>query len=431
MSVTRIAVLFSLAVLGATAPLPAQTGAQRGAALPSESMLSRRGLTRRWWGHATINDNRDKLAFITADESFLFAQSSAGAVTAFDCETGKLLWDRSVGYRDRAVYRATFNDDYLFVINGLKLYAVRKLNGDIVWELTLPGQPSTSPVADEKRVYVGFLDGSQYAFDLEKIRDYYSQGLLPQYSDATVTWRYRTSHAITVPAVPVGEMVAFATKGGLLYCIGAVDHKLVFEFETDAPLTAPVIRFKNNLLLASEDSNFYSLNASNGKLDWEFTTGNVIHNAPVLIEDEVYLLPVRGRMFKLSAATGRELWTQPQTRIEAFLSASVQHLYVAGHGNMLRIISRATGEDVGEFPLDRFTRYVTNTRSDRIFLGTERGLLMCLHERGRDFPRFHLHPERQPLLPEFAAEGSDAETPADAPATDAPAETEAPDKDAK
>jgi outer membrane protein assembly factor BamB len=431
MSVARIAVLFSLAVLSATAPLPAQTAPGRGPVLPTESLLNRRGLTRRWWGHATINDQRDKLSFLTADESFLFAQSSAGAVTAFDCETGKLLWDRSVGRRDRAVYPATFNDEHLFVINGLKLFAVRKINGDIAWELNLPGQPSSSPVADSKRVYVGFLDGSQYAFDLEKIRDLYSKGLLPQYSDATVTWRYRTSHPITVPAVPVGELVSFATKSGLLYCVGAADHKLIFQFETDAPLTAPVARYKNNLLLASEDSNFYSLNSTNGKLGWEFTTGNVIRTAPVLIEDEVYLLPERGRMFKLSAETGRELWPRPQTRIESFLSASSHRLFVVDHDNNLRILSRATGESEGEFPLERFIRHVTNVRSDRIFLATERGLIMCLHERGRDFPRFHLHPERQPILPEFAPEGSDAETPAESEPADASAENAAPDKDAK
>ena len=29
---------------------------------------------------------------------------------------------------------------------------------------------------------------------------------------------------------------------------------------------------------------------------------------------------------------------------------------------------------------------------------------MCLHERGREFARYHMHPDRQPILPDFAPE---------------------------
>ncbi|MFN0054652.1 MAG: PQQ-binding-like beta-propeller repeat protein, partial [Planctomycetales bacterium] len=316
----RILLLSLAALLVADFPIAAQTAARGGSKLPSESSLNRFGLTRRWWGHATVNFNRDKLVFLTVDEEYLFLQSSAGVVTAFDCETGRQLWARTLGSRDRPTFRASLNDELLFVVNGMKLYAARKKTGDIVWELNLPAQASSSPVADDERVFVGFLDGSMYAFDLEKIQDRYSAGLLPQYSAETVLWRYRTNRPITIPAVPGGKLVAFASQNGSLYSLAADTHRMVFQFETDAKLSAPMVRYENNLLLASEDSNFYSLNLLNGKPAWQFTTGVVIRKAPVLIEDEVYLIPERHNLYKLSAEKGVAEWKQPE--IDTFLSAS-------------------------------------------------------------------------------------------------------------
>jgi outer membrane protein assembly factor BamB len=408
MSVMRMTVLMCLAVTFAVAPSPVRAqSATTGLSLPAEPMLNRRGLTRRWWGHAVMDSQRDKLLYLSVDEGFLFMQSSAGVVTAFDCETGKQLWARSIGVSDRTIYPATLNDEMLIVINGLQMYGVRKTTGDILWELKLPRQPSASAVADEDRVYIGFQDGSMSAFDLKTIRELFSSGMLPQFANQTVKWRYRTSRPITVPALPDGNLVAFASGNGSVYSVHAEDRKLSFQFETDAALSAPMIRYRDQLLLASEDAHFYSLKAINGHPAWEFATGDVIRKAPILIDDEVYLLPDQGRLFKLSAATGKELWARPKPRTRSFLSASARHVFIAGNDNALKILSRVSGETVGEFPLDRFTVHLTNDRNDRIYVATESGVLMCLHELGRDFPRFHLHPDRAPVLPDLAPDSFD------------------------
>jgi outer membrane protein assembly factor BamB len=357
-------------------------------------------------------------------------QSSTGVVTAFDCETGKQLWARSVGLSDRAIYPATMNDETLFVINGLKMFAVQKTTGDILWELVLPRQPSASAVADNDRVYIGFLDGSMYAFDLKTILDLHAKQMLPQFAVDAVKWRFRTSQPIIVPALPEGALLSFASRNGSVYTVSSEDRKLKFQFETDAALSAPMIHYKDQLLLASEDAHFYSLNATNGRPAWEFATGDVIRKAPVLIDDEVYLLPDQGRLFKLSAATGKELWPRPRPRTRSFLSASARHLFVTGHDNTLQVLSRGSGGLEGEFPLERFTVHLTNDRNDRIYVATESGLIMCLHELGRDFPRFHLHPEREPVLPELAPDSFDPEAAAaEPPAAEPPAEEAQPEGD--
>ena len=403
MSALRIALVALLTALSCVSNAAAQSSlARQGLQLPSEQMLNRHGLTRAWWSHATINSRRDKLVYMVVDETHLFLQSSSGTVTAFDTETGRYLWTKMVGAADRGIYPATSNDELLFVVNGMRLFALKKSTGDIKWQLQMPGSPSSSPVADDKLVYVGFMDGSLYAFDLKKTQELFSAGQLPQYSELTVLWRYRTSRPITIPAVSDDKqgLVAFASRNGSLYSVTKDFRKLKFQFETDAPLSAPMARYKDSLLLASEDFNFYSLDIRSGRPGWQFTAGVVIRRAPILVDDEVYLFPDQGNMYKLSAVTGQPYWSLP--RMQDFLAASSTRVYVVDNRNNLTILSREHGEPLGKFPLDKFTKRLANEHSDRIYLATESGLVMCLHERSREFARFHMHPDRQPILPEFA-----------------------------
>ena len=60
----------------------------------------------------------------------------------------------------------------------------------------------------------------------------------------------------------------------------------------------------------------------------------------------------------------------------------------------LHIIDTGTGRDLSV--------RIQNDRTDRIYLGTESGLIVCLRERGQEFPKFHMYPERSPILPEMA-----------------------------
>ena len=382
----------------------AQNIGGRDSALPSEQLLNRNGLTKSWWSHATINSSRDRMVHMVVDEAYLFLQSSNGSVTAFDAESGKLLWTRQVGVPDRAVYEASSNDTLLFIVNGMQLYAVYKKTGETKWKLTLPGMPSASPQADDQQVYVGFVDGSVYAFNIKETEKLHAKNMLPRFSDSAVNWRYRTSKTISSAPVPAETVVAFSSRNGSLYSVSKDFRTLQFQFETEAPLTAPVVRFRNRLLLASEDSNFYSIDVNKGTLIWKFTAGTVIRRAPVLVGKDVFLFPEMAPMRKLSAETGVSQWSVPH--IKDFLSATPRRIYVTDQRNNLVILDSETGEQLGRFPLGSLKRHLANDRSDRIYLATETGLVVCLREREREFAHFHKHPERQPILPDITPEGA-------------------------
>jgi hypothetical protein len=82
-----------------------------------------------------------------------------------------------------------------------------------------------------------------------------------------------------------------------------------------------------------------------------------------------------------------------------------------GGGEIRGELQRKRGRPAEDGPL-------ANDRNDRIYLATPQGLIIALHERGREFPAYYKYPERQPILPEFAPEDEAA----DAPAGEMPAE---------
>jgi hypothetical protein len=47
---------------------------------------------------------------------------------------------------------------------------------------------------------------------------------------------------------------------------------------------------------------------------------------------------------------------------------------------------------------------VANDRTDRLYLSTANGTVVCLRPTGRPYPTFHRYPDRLPLMPEFEPE---------------------------
>ncbi len=401
--------------------------------IPAPQALARHGLELAWWGQGVMNPRRDKVEHLSTDEDCVFAQSTSGVITAFDAQTGQRRWAVQLGRFDHPSFQAVSNEAIVMVVVGTAMFGLDKITGKTLWEVRLPGQPSTGPSADAVHVYVGMLDGSVYAFDLRKIRELYAAHRLPEWSYQTVSWRYMTSKEITSPPVVFGSRVCLASRDGNVYAVSAARREMVFQFETDAPIVAPLSRVNDLLFLASEDFSFYALRVKpkseassdkkkhgteegaedqgpnrdreSGKVVWEFTTGLPIRKAPYAIGPDIFLMPDRGGFYCLASANGTQRWWQPQG--VNFVAATTQHVYVTDRDQSLLALNRENGSVTGSLPLRQFPVRFQNDRTDRIVMATETGLVMVLREKGRTIPTFHMYPDRLPLLPEFASEDGD------------------------
>lgn len=424
--------LFLAILWGLTSAAQAQVG---NTMLPPESLLNRHGLTRMWWGQATMNSGRDKLQYITLDDERIYVQTSNGIVSAFDAESGKRLWATTVGVGDRPNFPATYDDDWLFIINGASLYGVKKTNGDVLWELRLPGPPSASPAPSDKQIYVGTLDGSVYAFQMRKIvgeglvrtrkaslkkddfettsskiptsiEGLHEDNLLPEWGFRSLLWRYKTSERIVAPPVPIGDRLLFVSENGTMYHVNRITRDLVYRFKTNGALSAPMATYKSTILLASEDLTLYSVDLARGGIRWQYVAGLPIQKPPLVVADEVFLMPTRGGMLRLSAEKGDDrsvFWRQPL--VEDLVSISPERVYATDARHNLVVLSRQSGAALGAVPLSRFSKFFQNTRNDRLYMATESGLVIALRETSREFPFVHLDVDRQPVMPTFTPEG--------------------------
>jgi outer membrane protein assembly factor BamB len=381
--------------------------------MPSERELARVGLERLWWSQATINPARDKVTHITVDEHNLYVQSSAGMVTCFDAETGAKLWDAQLGRADSGTYPVTSNDEFALVLGGPVLFAVDKFSGESLWRIRLPTTPSAQPSVDDSRIYVPTGDGSVYALSLRQIGVLFEESRLPEWSGEAVEWRYQTGQEITTSPISTGRVVNFASIDKSLYSVQVETRKLLWQFETDAPIAAPLVRSGRSLYLASRDFNFYCLDAENGAVKWQFVSGLPINDSPRVIGEHVFLMPARGGMYCLDAVHGTSLWQQP--KLTQFVAATPETVYATDRVGNLVLVDRGDGAIVGALPMRNFTKRYENDRTDRIYMATQGGMILALRERGREFPIFHMFPDRRPLLPEFApdepAEGTEPATP--------------------
>lgn len=382
--------------------------------LPSEQILNPLGLTRAWWGRAELDPRQDTVQFLTADETVVYVQSKTGGITAFDAETGKRMWARQLGPSRQAGFAANSNDTEVLITAGLVMYSLDKATGKINWSLDLPHHPSSSPGVDDNQVYVPMSDGSVYSFDLRMIHKLSDAGMLPQWSMRARGWRYQTSRPVLSPPSSDNTLVTFASSSGTLYAVDAKGLKLKFQFEAASPVTTPVAYRGDTIFICDVDARLYCISAVTGITRWTFATSSAVRQQPRPVEDAVFAVAERGGgMYCLDSLTGVQRWRN--TEVADFISVSNKRVYAADALGNLLLLNRAEGrQEAPPLALRDYPIRINNARTDRLYLASPDGLLVCLRETDQKLPIYHLFPDRRPILPEFGPE--EGEAPAEKPA---------------
>lgn len=370
--------------------------------IPSENALNRQGLTLAWWAQASINPARDTVQFLTADEQNVFVQSTSGVVSSFHGELGRKLWTQLIGRPDQQSYPATSSDQEVLITIGLHLFALNKDNGRRAWELTMPEYPATSPTIDGKYIFAGTVKGGVFAFDEEKVRDLYQRGMLPTWTTRAELWNFQATDQIVSPPISLGNNVIFASEKGTVYSVSRLNKELKYQLETGNIIRAPIGYSKDRVFVADRNARMLCINTNSGQVTWTFSGGSPIIQQPRAVGGHVFIAPHREGLTCLSLTSGALQWQQKLAH--AFVAASETRVYAVDANGELLILDRKTGSLTGTLNLRDFPVYVSNDRTDRIFLGTTTGTLLSLREIGSTYPVYHLYPERRPLLPEFAPE---------------------------
>lgn len=391
--------------------------------LPGPRQLSRLGLERAWSGQAKLNPLRDKVTQFVVDEDMVYVQTTTGLITAFDAESGREAWAVLLGRNDDPMFPVVSSEDEALIIVGPSLYSLSKSTGQIRWELRLPEAPSTGVAVDETQVYIGTLDGAVYAYDRKRIRGLFEESLLPGWSRDALVWKCQVGKAISSPPIPTGRIVSFASLDGSLYGVTASRRQVVYQLETNNPIRTPVAYASHRNLLtnvvtdwtfiAAEDQSFYSVESETGRVRWEFITGNTVSVAPMAIGYDLFVILDRNGAVCLDQRDGKPRWSRPNlTGLIAVAGNTVFGSDVEGN---LISVDRGDGAVNATVNLRRFPHRIANELTDRLYLASDAGTVVCLRQTGRRFPTYHRHPERLPLVPEFAPEEGSEPPAADPP----------------
>jgi outer membrane protein assembly factor BamB len=400
--------------------------------VPKRSTLARVGLERQWTAVIPVYGT-ERLLRISRSSDLFFAQTDHGAVHTYNAETGQLIWSASLGQITPRALPVSSNSYMVFGTAANILTALDRRTGRQIWKVDLHAMPSCGTACDEERVMVGLFTGRLVGYSL---RETPPKGA-PVIRDKPVEiWGWQTSGSISTHPLPAAHVVAFGSSDGRVYVCINDERTALYRIRTGGPIGSGLGTYKTRtLLIPSADHNVYAVDLLTSDVRWTFASGAPIAQEPVIAGDDIFVINQTGALSLLNPETGSLRWTTP-TQGGQLTAVSGSKIYLRSFHNDLYVIDRAAGKVLAD-PSSTFRRAglklreyglsMLNRFDDRLYFGTDSGMVVCLREMGSNQPYLLRDPKALPfgyIPPEGIAPNR-----AGAPATDTPAATEAERKD--
>ncbi len=405
----------ALAVTGA--PTLGQTVLSR-SPLPSRASLERLGLERAWFAAVPLEPGRESLSRVGVAGDLLFAQTDLANLSAFDGESGRLLWSTNIGRPTPRALGVSLNSTLVFATAAQTLVALDRKTGRVVWIQRLDALASSPPAADEEQVSVGLTTGKLVAFNLTGDPD--SRFKPREGPPGGFAFAWQTNGEITARPLLSPKVVAFGSNDGKIYAAQIDPNVLLWRTIPAGPLIGALAPAgTRSVIAASDDRNVYSYDLFTGAPNWVFPAGGPISEEPLVAGDAIYILNREGELSSVDPETGSPRWSPEARQVGGarLLAVSGTKVYLQAEYGDLIIVERQGGQlifsardsleragaDLREFRLP-----ATNFVNDRIYVATPMGLILSLRERGALQPR----PIRDPNAPAFGTiPGEETTTP--------------------
>jgi len=463
-------------------------------AIPSRADLDRLNLTEAWHTYLPVDGQRDGIFNIQMhDKQILFLMRS-GAVIAIDPDSGATQWRNRVGAAYVPAAGFGSNSDTVFVAKGVDIYALDRKKGGLLWIFALDKAPTAAPVADDDHIFVPEGTNRLNAYTLpkqtevappplvveKKVEDPAPRSLEGMFSAKRASvlgstqslgsvsavggggkyvksvgplssaiqssavggalgaqpqyfWDYvtetRPETRVEQSSILTADFLFQAGANGLFFVISKYEPRVFYHFQADAPISAPIGSHGEIAYVASEDFRVYALDIVTGKILWRFVSGGPIYHQPRVTDDSVYVIAERAGMYRLDRSTGNLLWMNRQA--QRFLASNPKFVYaVDAQGNLL-VLDRASGAQLARYTAVRdFLTPISNELTDRIYLASNDGLLLCLRDKDYTRPfRAKNVQEKKPTVPDKKPAADKKPAPDKAPAKPATMKPKEKDKD--
>jgi outer membrane protein assembly factor BamB len=385
--------------------------------LPPADILDRLNLTMAWHSRVMTDGQQDglfSLQLLPGEGSPQFVvQTLKGLVVMMDGETGDVLWQRQVAPPYWMAQPVAFNSSAVFVCRRDRIYSLDRATGRNLFQgldaksrqiekgLTLPAVPSSTPVADELMLYVPLgMRVSAYQLPLpERKPGASAESELELTSDTEKPrpaivgeplhkWDSPTQGLrIERPLLLASGALGAITPGATFFSLSSLEASEPKLFKTDQPVTGALGQYQNTAYLASEDKNLYALSISSTLASWHFPTAVALFRTPAVTTKDIYLNADRVGLYCLDRGTGVARWLNKRAR--QFLAVNKEFVYATDPYGRLVILDYLRGTDLAVYDIRDYTVPYSNELTDRIYLGSHDGLIVCLRHRAQVTPLFN------------------------------------------
>lgn len=375
---------------------------------PNREALDRLGLTMAWRTQLNFPgkpDSHRSVQLLPAGVGVdlqIAVQSQSGTVYLLDAQTGDLLWNTPVGtpYWEGQPIAADRDNLYvtrknvLFVLNRLngrqRLYSVDRRGSRLTLGMILPSVPSVPPAAADKMLYLAQNDRTiAYEIPVFRAAEEFSLteygGLFKVTSvqpESVFAARFGDVIFTQEPLI-YDSLISFVTTRGL-FTVNRYKGNFQYEFKANGRVLAPAAQVEGMAYVGSDDATLYAVNLRAGRLEWRYLSPAVIRKQPHATDKFVFVFSEGHGMAMLDRATGLELWRQRDAAY--FLSHTGRFVYAADRNGKLLVLDIRRGTALGQYNLGDWTVRLANEYTDRIYLASHDGQLMCLYPRENAAP---------------------------------------------
>ena len=309
----------------------------------------------------------------------VYAASGKGDVTAFNADTGKVVWRQELAVPVSGAMGYGSNLALLGTREG-EVLALQSDNGNLVWRTRVSSEVLAPPVATSGVVVVQTIDGFVYglsAQDGKRLCQF--QRTVPALS-LRGTSGPSIQSGMVVTGFADGTIVGLDLNSGKVRWDAAVARpsgRTELERLVDVDGTPVIAGFR--MFAASYQGRLIALDLRNGRLLWGRKASTYV---PVAVDRRnVYIVDADGVVLALDQASGAERWRQEGLRARFVSAPTVVNGYLAAgdYDGVLHFLSRENGEFVARSNINEsaiVSRPVS--RGDRVYVSNQSGRLVAL-----------------------------------------------------
>lgn len=182
---------------------------------------------------------------------------------------------------------------------------------------------------------------------------------------------------------------------------GAAEVSGAFNDDPTGPLVGPFAYTKDALLgfVALSDGQVMAIDLTGGsaglpRYEWKANVGGFLNHVPLAAKDGVYVSGDHSGVAKIDVASGDVTW-RTESNADLALAVNNEHVYVLSRRGDLLVYAKDRVHDaqskrakaLTSLDVASFNVPIPNPTSDRILLGADNGLLVCLRDASAKYAK--------------------------------------------